>query len=257
MLLYKPKPLILVTLISAVTTSAFVMNTPFLQRQHEPLTSAYMSDSDSTSLPSLDPKETAVVLIEYQNEFTTDGGALFGAVKDCMEATGTLQNSKALVDQARDAGCTIVHVPIVFDEGHSEISKRPYGILTGIKEGEIFKAGTWGADFCYTMKPQPGDIVASGKRGLCGFATTNLDFILRQNECKNIVLAGFLTNCCVESTMRSGYELGYKVYTVKDCCAATSVDAQNAAYEHNFGMFSLPTTSTEILQSIKSPAVSY
>ena len=60
------------------------------------------------------------------------------------------------------------------------------------------------------MKPQAGDLVASGKRGLCGFATTNLDFILRQNDCKNIVLGGFLTNCCVESTMRSGYELGYK-----------------------------------------------
>ena len=157
-------------------------------------------------------------------------------------------------------------------QGHGEINARPYGILTGIKENEIFKSGTWGADFCYIMKPQPGDLVASGKRGLCGFATTNLDFILRQNDCKNIVLGGFLTNCCVESTMRSGYELGYKgkwiifqylfsesyrfneinlwslflssVYTVKDCCAATSVEAQSAAYEHTFGMFSVPTIST-------------
>ena len=60
------------------------------------------------------------------------------------------------------------------------------------------------------MKPQGREIVASGKRGLCGFATTNLDFILRQNECKNIVLGGFLTNCCIESSMRSAYELGYK-----------------------------------------------
>ena len=94
-------------------------------------------------------------------------------------------------------------------QGHQEINSKPYGILAGIKENEIFKKGTWGADFYSGMKPVDGDIVASGKRGLCGFATTNLDFILRQNNCKNIVLAGFLTNCCVESTMRSGYELGY------------------------------------------------
>jgi ureidoacrylate peracid hydrolase len=86
----------------------------------------------------------------------------------------------------------------------------PYGILAGIKENEIFKEGTWGAEICEEMKPVAGDLTASGKRGLCGFATTNLDFILRQNECKNLVLAGFLTNCCVESTMRSGYELGYR-----------------------------------------------
>ena len=116
MLFYKPKPLILTTLISAIATSAFVTNTPFVQRQHAPLTPVYMADGDDNSLPSLNPEETAVVLIEYQNEFTTDGGALYGAVKDCMEATGTLENSKALVDAARNAGCTVIHVPIVFDE---------------------------------------------------------------------------------------------------------------------------------------------
>jgi nicotinamidase-related amidase len=210
-----------------------------------------MSDTDTATL-KLNPKETAMIFIEYQNEFTTEGGALYDAVKDCMEATKTLENSKALLEAARTAGCTVIHVPIVFDEGHSEISDKPYGILAGIKEGEIFKNGTWGAEFCDSMKPISSDIIAAGKRGLCGFATTNLDFILRQNGCKNIILSGFLTNCCVESTMRSGYELGYKVYTVKDCCAATSMDGQNAAYEHTFGMFSNPSTSADIIDAIKT-----
>jgi len=36
---------------------------------------------------TLDPKETAVVFIEYQNEFTNDGGKLHPAVKECMEKT--------------------------------------------------------------------------------------------------------------------------------------------------------------------------
>jgi len=94
------------------------------------------------------------------------------------------------------------------------------------------------------MKPAEGDLICKGKAGLCGFSSTNLDFLLRQNEIKNVVLAGFLTNCCVESSMRSAYELGYKVFTLKDCCAATSIAAQDAAYEHTFGMFSVPTTST-------------
>jgi nicotinamidase-related amidase len=94
------------------------------------------------------------------------------------------------------------------------------------------------------MKPTESDLICKGKNGLCGFSSTNLDFLLRQNGVKNVVLAGFLTNCCVESTMRSAYELGYQVYTLKDCCAATSVAAQDATFEHNFGMFSVPTTST-------------
>lgn len=42
-----------------------------------------------------------------------------------------------------------------------------------------------------------------GKNGLDGFASTNLDFVLRHNDINTVVLGGFLTNCCVESTMRT------------------------------------------------------
>ncbi len=135
-----------------------------------------------------------------------------------------------------------------FPQGHKAITSTPYGILAGIKEGELFKEGEWGAEICDFMKPAPGDIICKGKSGLCGFQSTNLDFLLRQNGAKNVVLGGFLTNCCVESSMRTAYELGYKVYTMKDCCAATSVAAQEAAYEHTFGMFSIPTTSSVSLR---------
>lgn len=59
---------------------------------------------------------------------------------------------------------------------------------------------------------------------------------------------------CVESTMRTGYELGYNVYTLSDCVAATSKAAQDATLEHNFGMFSIQTNSKEIAEAIKTPA---
>jgi len=101
------------------------------------------------------------------------------------------------------------------------------------------------------MRPSAGDLVVKGKSGLCGFQSTNLDFLLRQKQTKNVVLGGFLTNCCVESTMRTAYENGYNVYTLKDCVAATSMEAQEATLEHNFGMFSIPTTSTEVMNAIQ------
>ena len=164
-----------------------------------------------------------------------------------------LQNSADLADYARGAGCTIIHTPINFEKGHHEIAEQPYGILAGVKEGEAFTNGEWGADFSPAMMPKPGDLICKGKSGLCGFESTNLDFLLRQNGSKNVVLGGFLTNCCVESTMRSAYEKGYRVYTLKDCVAATSMEAQEAALEHNFGMFSVPTTSVEVKSAIQQP----
>jgi nicotinamidase-related amidase len=64
---------------------------------------------------SLESSETALVLIEYQNDFTTEGGKLYGATKECMDSTGMLSTSKKMMDAARAAGLTIIHVPICFE----------------------------------------------------------------------------------------------------------------------------------------------
>ena len=50
---------------------------------------------------ALDPKKTAVVLIEYQNDFVSEGGKLHDGVKTFMELTNMLANTKLVVDEAR------------------------------------------------------------------------------------------------------------------------------------------------------------
>jgi ureidoacrylate peracid hydrolase len=196
---------------------------------------------------ALDPATTAVVLIEYQNEFTTDGGALHGAVAEVMDKTNMLANTADVVAAARAAGATIMHAPITFAAGYNELSKHPYGILKGVVDGSAFVKGSWGAAFVDSVAPQDGDIVVEGKRGLDTFASTNLDFILRSKGITTIVLGGFLTNCCVESTMRSGYENGYQVITLTDCTAATSVPEHENAISYDYPMFSKPMTATEVI----------
>jgi nicotinamidase-related amidase len=185
-----------------------------------------------------DPKRTAVVLIEYQNDFTSEGGVLHDAVRDVMDRTGMLDNSRRLVDAARAAGATIVHAPITFVPGYHELAEHPYGILKGVVDSTAFVKGEWGAEIVDALAPQQGDVVVEGKRGLDTFATTNLDFILRARGIDTIALAGFLTNCCVESTMRSGYEKGYKVITLSDCVAATSPEEHENAIKFDYPMFS-------------------
>ncbi|MFD7659822.1 isochorismatase family protein, partial [Actinosynnema sp. NPDC059797] len=76
---------------------------------------------------TLDPKTTAIVLIEYQNDFTSEGGVLHGAVSGVMERTGMLPRTVALVEAARAAGVTVMHAPITFTEGYGEITSHPYG----------------------------------------------------------------------------------------------------------------------------------
>ena len=138
----------------------------------------------------MDPKSTAVVLIEYQNDFTTEGGTLHQAVKPVMDKTNMLANTVATVKKARELGATIVYAPISFTDDYHELSPTPYGILKGVVDSKSFRQGTWGAQIVDALKPEPGDIVIEGKRGLDGFATTNLDFILRGRGISTIALGG-------------------------------------------------------------------
>ncbi|MBH22849.1 MAG: isochorismatase [Myxococcales bacterium] len=201
-------------------------------------------------MTQLNANETALVLIEFQNDFTTEGGAFHGAVSEVMGATEMLPKAAHLVQQARARGVTVMHAPITFKPGYNEISDHPYGILKGVVDNNAFVKGEWGAEITDAIPIDDGDIVIEGKRGLDTFASTNLDFILRSKGIKNVVLAGFLTNCCVESTMRTAYENGFNVVTVTDCCAAVSPEQHKAAVEFDFPMFSHPMTQAEVLEAI-------
>jgi nicotinamidase-related amidase len=198
----------------------------------------------------MDPKKTAVVLVEFQNDFTSEGGALHGAVQDSMTATGMIANTQTAVAAARAAGATIIHAPIQFAEGYGEITSTPYGILKGVVDTNAFVKGSWGADFVADVSPQAGDIVLEGKRGLDAFASTNLDFILRSKGIETVALGGFLTNCCVESTMRSAYEKGFEVVTLTDCVGATSAEEHANAITYDYPMFSKPMSAMEFADTI-------
>lgn len=189
---------VVVTCFLDITSNAFLSTGP----RSAALNTAVFMSGDEPIADTLDPSQTAFVFIEYQNEFCSPGGKFHEAVKDCMESTNMLENSVQAVDAARRAGCQIIHCPIDFEPGHFEIASSPYGILAGVKAEGAFVSKEWGSDFISEMKPKPGDMVVKGKSGLCGFASTNLEFLLGQSGAKNVVLGGFLTNCCVESTMR-------------------------------------------------------
>ncbi len=154
------------------------------------------------------------------------------------------------MDHAREAGATILHVPIAFAPGYGEVGDQPYGILARVIGTGSFIKGTWGAEIVEDLAPENGDILVEGKRGLDAFMSTNLDFILRSKGLSTVVLTGFLTNCCVESTMRTAYEKGYDVYTVVDCVAATSRAGHDNAIAYDFPLFSKPVTAAELIASL-------
>lgn len=79
--------------------------------------------------------------------------------------------------------------------GFPELSAQPYGILANVKAGGAFQQGSWGATIVDAMAPAEGEVVVRGKSGLCGFKSTNAEFILAHRGIRHVVLAGYLVRC--------------------------------------------------------------
>ena len=174
-------------------------------------------------MPS-DPSTTATLLIEYQNEFTSEGGILHEAVKgvDGRDEHARQHRERGGGRGAEQTIATIMHAPITLAPSYGELPERAveHGILKGVVDGNAFIKGSWGTAIVDALTPPAeGDILIEGKRQLDPFASANIKLILRSKGIKTLILGGFLTNCCVESTMRTAYEHGFEVVTLVDCVA--------------------------------------
>lgn len=199
---------------------------------------------------TIDPSKTALLCIEYQNEFTSEGGKLHDGVKEVMKKTDMLSKSAKVAQAVRDKGAKVMHAAITFKEDASDNPNKNLGILAGCASGNLFTEGSWNAKFCDAMEPNSKDLIVIGKKGLDAFPGTNLEDLLVKNRIETVVLCGFLTNCCVESTMRTAFEKGFNVITLTDCCATTSEDGQKGAAEGTFGMFSKPMTAEDFTKEL-------
>jgi nicotinamidase-related amidase len=198
----------------------------------------------------MNAKETAVVLIEFQNEFCKEGGKLHELVSAEIKRQGTIENGAKLADAARDKGCLVIHAPFVFDEEWAD-EKCVCGILAGAKEGGAFRPGDWGTEFIDEVQPKEGEIVLEGKRALSGFTNTHLEEVLQKHGIKNVVCAGFLANVCVEATARSAYDMGYQVHIAKDATAATSQSNQEYVEKEIYPILGGAGTVDEIISQIE------
>ena len=111
------------------------------------MTDRVFSAAEAQGGRPIDPSSTAIVLIEYQNEFCAPGGKLHGAVQGVMASTNMLQNSIQLVDAARAKGCKIMHTPITFAPDGSDNPNKGLGILKGCYDNSFFTRGVLASHF--------------------------------------------------------------------------------------------------------------
>lgn len=195
---------------------------------------------------------SALVLMEFQNEFLSEGGKLHAPVATVVQENRVLERANELSASARERKIPVVHVMMEFLAGHRELPAKPYGILGLVAETRAFERGTWGAELHPDLEARPEDIVVAGKRTISSFDSTNLATVLSGLGTTRVFLAGQLTNLCVESTMRSAYDRGFEVFTVTDAMSTLSMDLHRNAVDNIFPFFSRPILTSQFGDSVDS-----
>src|ERR1700749_3975784 len=151
--------------------------------------------------PQLDPKKTALVLIDLQN-------AIVGMNPVPHTAAQVVENSRKLAEAFRAQGGPVVYVRVDLNDFMTLPVDQPHN-----RGDKPLPAAA--SEIAPSAGFQQGDILIT-KRHWGAFAGTDLQHILKQRGIDTVVLTGISTNAGVESTARQGTGLGFAFVIVED-----------------------------------------
>jgi nicotinamidase-related amidase len=182
-------------------------------------------EEEEKSGPMLQASETAIVLVQFQNDYMKKNGVMHNFVSESMEESQVLWNTVDLVEGARRKGALVVHTPMSFEVSGTNRSHQ-FGHMKVLADNKTFVTDSWGAQTVEELAPESDNIVLKGMNTLDAFENTDLDLTLRQKNIVNLAFCGLTSDTSLSATMRHAYELGFNVLCVTDCTAATSKDLQ-------------------------------
>ncbi len=146
-------------------------------------------------------KDAALIMIDCQNTYRQ-------GLMQLTNVEAAIVEAKKLLLKARVLKIPVIHIR------HDAGPGTPYDVSAEI--GAI----------CDEVAPIAGEAVIT-KNYPNAFMATDLDQQLKSLGIKNIVLAGFMTHMCVNSTAHGGFNLGYNVTVVASATATRPLQAAN------------------------------
>lgn len=148
----------------------------------------------------LDPSKTALVVIDVQNEY-------FDGKVPIPDGDVALDKIREAIDAGEQAGAQVVYV-------QHEVLQRERG---------IFLRGTHGFELHPRLRPRSQDRVIV-KHYPGSFAHTELDDMLRSNGIENLVISGYMTHMCCDTTAREGFQRNFRVLFLDDATATRDIE---------------------------------
>ncbi len=216
----------------------------------------------------INKKDTAVLVIDPQNDFLSEQGVTWELVGDSVKENKTIENIEQLFKAAKDNGFEVFISPHYYYPtdhdwkfgGTLEIVMHDIKMFdrSGALSLEGFTGS--GADWLEVYKPYIND----GKTIVCSphkvYGPENNDVVLqlRKRGIDKVILAGMSANLCVEAHMRELLEVGFEVTVVKDATAEARHPELGDGYQAalvNFGYMANEVVTTEEITARLMPAV--
>ena len=180
----------------------------------------------------IDPLQTAVIVVDMQNDFGSEGGMFARAGIDISPIQAAVGPTARVLELARRSGMSVVYLKMAFasdlsNAGGPEAPNRTLHLRLNAgetvtapdgRESRILIDGTWNTDIVEELTPHPGDLIVV-KHRFSGFFETNLDGLLRDLGVTTLVFTGCTTSVCVESTLRDAFFRDYRCLVLADCTA--------------------------------------
>jgi ureidoacrylate peracid hydrolase len=196
----------------------------------------------------VNPIHSAVIVIDVQNDFCHEKGALAEMGEDVNRIQQNMHNLSLLINEARSMNVLTIFIQSTYNTRDMRYLSPAWKEKQGrVRNGaSICADGSWGQEFYGNIKPMENEIVVR-KHRYSAFVGTDLDVILRSREIRTLILTGVTTNVCVETTARHGFMKDYYVVVLKDCVATQDAEEIEEASLYNIGKYFGEITSSEKL----------
>jgi nicotinamidase-related amidase len=187
--------------------------------------SFYYANAEEPADIHLDPKTTALLVIDIQNTYleekaTPDETSRWQPFFERMRKT-VIPNTARLVAECRERGVEVIFARIgclKLDGRDRSLSQKKPGfnyllLPKDLASGQVVSE----------LEPRADEItvIKTTDSALTG---TNLRLILHNMGIKDVICAGIFSDQCVSSTVRSLADESFGVIVVDDCCAAATMD---------------------------------
>lgn len=181
---------------------------------------------------SFSSSDTALVVIDPQNDFLSPDGVTWGLVGDSVTENQTVEHIEQLFQAAKaEKYQTYVSPHYYFPTDKTwqfggTIETLMHEINMFDRTGQLTTDGFAGsgADWLDRLEKyiEDGETIVTSPHKVMGPESNDLSLQLRKRWIDKVVLAGMSANLCVEAHMRELVENGFDVTVVKDATAAAN-----------------------------------